>query len=163
MTTRKQPTENGEKRADNQTVVARPITSVEPARPKAVGRPAKLARPEMPEMPMSETEHKLFNYFLDAYNEQFDDLTPVDQLTLFLAAIEFIKYLRVAREELETGKVISMARQHPGTNMRALLDQLSVTRKARTAGKKSDEDEGAKELRDFFMGMSTPKPRQAKQ
>lgn len=102
-------------------------------------------------MPMTEVEQNLFDFFLAAYKDQYPDLTPTDQLTLHLAALEYIKYLRVVREELETHKVISMARQHPGVNMRALLDQLSVTRKARTARGQKPEDEEARELREFFM------------
>jgi hypothetical protein len=157
MTIKRQPAEDIGNQANNQSVQAKPLTDVAPTRFKGVGRPAKLVMPPMPLMPMSSVEQDIFNYFIDAYNEQFPDLTPVDQLTLFLAGIEFVKYLRVAREELETGKVITMSRQHPGVNMRALLDQLSVTRKARTAHTKPDEDPEAKELREFFMGMSTKK------
>lgn len=104
-------------------------------------------------MPLTEPEQALFDFFLEAHRQQYPDLTPTDNLLLWLAGIEFIKYLRVVAEELETGKVISMARQHPGVQMRALLDQLSVTRKARTAGKQAENPE-EKELRDFFLGLS---------
>lgn len=102
-------------------------------------------------MPMTDTEQALFDYFMFAYKDQYPDMVPTDYLLLHLAGLEYIKYLRVVAEELETGKVISMARQHPGVNMRALLDQLSVTRKARTARGKTEEDPAATELRDFFM------------
>jgi hypothetical protein len=81
-------------------------------------------------------------------------MVPTDYLILHLAGLEYIKYLRVVAEELETGKVISMARQHPGVNMRALLDQLSVTRKARTSRGQKEEDSDAQEIRDFFMGRT---------
>lgn len=136
----------------------RPLTETEPPKKREAGRPNNLVMPDLPRLPMTDVERGLFDYFLEAYKRQYPDLTPTDHLMLFLAGVEFIKYLRVVAEELETGKVISMARQHPGVNMRALLDQLSVTRKARTAGKKTDEDPDARELRDFFMGMSKPKP-----
>jgi len=150
---KKQTSDRLGSRAGTQTVNAAAITKLVPARGKSVGRPPKLQPPDMPEMPMEEAEQKLFDYFIDAYNEQYPDLTPTDHLTLFLAGIEFIKYIRVAREELETGKVITMSRQHPGVNLRGLLDQLSVTRKARTAGKKPDDPEAA-ELENFLMGLS---------
>lgn len=96
---------------------------------------------------MSDSERALFDFWLAAYKEQYPDMVPTDHLLLHLAGLEYIKYLRVIAEELETGKVISMARQHPGVNMRALLDQLSVTRKARNTGKPT-EDETAKETRE---------------
>lgn len=107
--------------------------------------------PALPELAMSDAEKELFDYFLWAYHAEYPDLKPTDNLILYLAAIEWIKYLRMSREELETGKLITMSRQHPGTNLRGLLDQLSVTRKARTRGQKDEESEEAKELREFFL------------
>jgi hypothetical protein len=140
----------------SQAVLVRPLTETEPVKSRGAGRPARLTMPDLPKMPMTEPEQALFDYFMDAYKQQYPDMVPTDLLILHLAALEYIKYLRVVAEELETGKVISMARQHPGVNMRALLDQLSVTRKARTQGKK-EEDPDARELREFFMGMSNTK------
>lgn len=109
-------------------------------RDRKVGRPPKLEMPDLPDMPMTPSEKAMFDFWIAAFREQYPDLVPTDHLLLYLAGLEFIKYLRVIAEELETGKVISMARQHPGVNMRALLDQLSVTRKARTTGQKQDDD-----------------------
>ncbi len=107
--------------------------------------------PELPALDMTPIEQDLFDYFLWAYHTEYPDLKPTDNLILFLAAIEWIKYLRMAREELETGKLVTMSRQHPGTQLRALLDQLSVTRRARVTQTKPEEDESAQELRNFFM------------
>lgn len=139
-----------------QAILVKPLTLTE-RKPAKVGRPAKLTMPPLPQMPMTAVEQGLFDYFMSAYQEQYPDLTSTDLLLLHLAALEYIKYLRVVAEELETGKVISMARQHPGVNMRALLDQLSVTRKARTARAKPEEDDDARDLREFFMSMSNKK------
>lgn len=141
----------------SQALIVQPLTQTRPIKERAVGRPAKLTMPDLPAMSMTDVEQGLFDYFMQAYQEQYPDLLPTDLLLLHLAALEYIKYLRVVAEELSTGKVISMARQHPGVNMRALLDQLSVTRRARTARSKPDEDEDAKELKAFFMGMSGQK------
>jgi hypothetical protein len=110
--------------------------------------------PALPEMPMTDVERDLYEYFMESYKQQYPDMVPTDLLLLHLAAVEYVKYLRILAEELETGKVISMARQHPGVNMRSLLDMLSVTRKARTIRQKPEEDPEAKELKDFLMGMS---------
>jgi hypothetical protein len=150
MTTTEQTPSN----TRSQTTIARPLTTLAPARYRGAGRPPKLVMPDLPELQMTDVERPLFDYFIDSYNQEYPDLTATDHLTLFLAAIEFIKYLRVAARELETGEVITMSRQHPGVNFRALLDQLSVTRRARTARSRPDDDADSKELKDFFLGMS---------
>lgn len=131
-----------------QSTTAKPLLPP-PPKEKKVGRPPKLQMPDLPSMPMEPHEQEMFDYWMAAFKEEHPDLTPTDHLLLHLAGLEYIKYLRVIAEELETGKVISMARQHPGVNMRALLDQLSVTRKARTSGSSGkDEDETAKQTRE---------------
>ncbi len=119
------------------TLDARPLDDVIPIK-RGVGRPKKLAPPPRPVMQLAPLEQDMLDYFIQEYTSLYPDLTPADHLLLFLAGLEYIKYLRIIQEELETGKVISMARQHPGTNMRALLDMLSVTRKTRKT--KPDED-----------------------
>ena len=148
---KRKPAEDIGEKADNQSVQARPITSTRQPINRKVGRPEKLIMPDMPALAFTAAEQPIFDFFIAAYNEQYPDLTATDQLTLFLAGIEFIKYIRVAQEELETGKVITMSRQHPGVNYRALLDQLSVTRKSRIAKTNPTEDEDALALKEFFM------------
>ena len=128
------------RRKSEQSINVRPLSIVK-STPSKVGRPPKLEPPDMPEMPMTEGERALFDFWIAAFKQQYPDLVPTDHLLLFLAGLEFIKYLRIIAMELEEHTVISMARQHPGVNMRALLDQLSVTRKARNQGKTSDDDE----------------------
>lgn len=96
---------------------------------------------------LSDTERVLFDDFIQEYLTEYPDITPTDYRMLFLVAVEYIKYLRIVSKELSSGKVLSMARQHPGTNMRALQDQLSITRKARTSGKQQPGSEDAEKLR----------------
>jgi hypothetical protein len=136
-----------------QTIEAKPLTQTTPNKPRPAGRPAKLEMPELPVMPMTAVEQNLFDFFMEAYKQEYPDLIATDLLLLHLAALEYVKYLRIIAEELESGHVLTMSRQHPGINMRALLDQLSVTRKARQARGGTEVDEGAKELKDFFMSM----------
>ncbi len=116
--------------------------------------------PPLPAMKMTPLEQDLYDYFLASYQQEYPDLSSTDHLHLHLAAVEYVKYLRVIGYELESGQVITMSRQHPGVQMRALLDQLSVTRKARTAGRKPEEDPDAKKLQDFLMGLSA-RPKRA--
>lgn len=102
---------------------------------------------------MSDAERRVFDDFITEYMREYPDLTQTDYRLLHLAAIEYIKYIRIAAQELESGQVISMARQHPGTAMRALLDQLSTTRKQRTRGAKQNEPEEAEELRQILLSI----------
>lgn len=124
------------------TFSARELKADQPQEQKP-GRKKKPSMPTLPTLDMSDFEREWFTYFREVYQAEYPDLTDADKLLLFLAAIEFIKYLRVAGAELATGEVISQARQHPGTQMRALLDQLSVTRKARQRQPKEEDDPSA--------------------
>src|SRR6266851_2894656 len=96
------------------TINAKPLTITEPSRYKGAGRPAKLVMPPMPYMPLTEAEQALYDFFVAAYHEEYPDLIATDHILLQLAGYEYIKFLRILAEELETGVVISQARQHPG-------------------------------------------------
>lgn len=140
-------------RTSNPGVETQPITALDKTITPGAGRRHKLA--PMPMLPMSEAEVTLFQGFIQEYLDLYPDLTPVDYRLLYLAATEYIKYLRVTRAELDTGTVINMARQHPGVNMRALLDQLSVTRRSRTKpGAPQEPDGDAAELKELLLGLS---------
>jgi hypothetical protein len=114
-------------------------TSVTPLK----GRPPKPRMPALPKFEISDYEQEWFDFFQAVYQAEYPDLIESDRLLLFLAGIEFIKYLRVAGAELASGEVISQARQHPGTMMNALLDRLSVTRKAREKKPREEDDPNA--------------------
>lgn len=136
----------------NPNIQTSPITTLESRRSvKTGGRPKLLAA--MPKMPgMTEAEELLFDQFIEEYLDLFPDLLSTDYRILFLAATAYIKFLRVTANELASGTVLAMSRQHPGVEMRALLDQLSVTRRARSRTK-AEEPESA-EVRDFLMQLS---------
>lgn len=99
--------------------------------------------PPLPRFELSAYEQEWFDYFFAVHQQEYPDLTEADRLLLLLADIEFIKYLRVAGEELASGEVISQARQHPGTQMNALLDRLAATRKARQKQPREEADPNA--------------------
>lgn len=136
------------------TVDAEPIMALETPRSVATGgRPKKL--PPMPVMDgLSDSEKILFDGFINEYLTEYPDITPTDYRMLFLVAVEYIKYLRIVSKELTSNQVMSMARQHPGTNMRALQDQLSITRKARMHGKPQSGSEDADRLREILYQVS---------
>jgi len=118
-----------------------------------VGRPRKLKMPPLPQAildGMTELEHKHFDYFLESFRDQYPDLTAADQIMLVQAALEYINTLRVQATQLSTGQVITMSRQHPGVQMRAYMDQLSITRKSRKPTERSAEDD----TRDWLTALS---------
>jgi hypothetical protein len=131
-----------------------PITStVQLEGPKKAGRKPKPKLPAVPSLQMSDLEQQWFEFFIQSHRNEYPDMTDTDQIHLILAAISFINSLRVHQQELQSGQVISMARQHPANQMRAELDLLSFTRKARTAGKQS-EDPALKDIKDKLLGLS---------
>lgn len=107
-----------------------------------LGRPRK--RPEAPPLPTLELttdESILFDDFQATVLEEYPDLTRLDKYILYLAAIEYIKYVRMGQDELKTGQLITMSRQHPGTQFARLIDMLSVSRKARQKVKPEQEED----------------------
>jgi hypothetical protein len=105
----------------------------------------------MPRLEVSPLEQQMYDAFIAAQLEENPDLTQSDKMLLQLAGIEFLKYHRVAAQELESGQVISMARQHPYTQMRGLLDSLSVTRKQRKRA--GEGDDPSSQTRDELMRL----------
>ena len=108
---------------------------------KTTGRPKKLVLP--PEFQqlldaMSDIEREHYEFFIAAHVKQYPDFNDIDRLWLRLMAIEYIKTLRMMVEELESGQLVTMSRQHPGVQMRAYADMLSVTRKQRGKAEKDD-------------------------
>jgi len=117
------------------------------------GRPPKPKMPRMPNLHMDDYERSWFDYHFGAYIEEYPDLTETDRITLLMASAEFVKYLRMLQGEMATKELVSMARQHPLTQYRALMEQLSVTRKARQAAGK-DRDPDLEEQRKWLLDLS---------
>ena len=118
-------------------------------------------KPKMPPLPqglldgMSELEREHFWYFIESYQLDYPQMKQTDIICLYQAALEYINTLRVQAKQLASGEVISMARQHPGVQMRAWLDMMDVTRKARTrSGKAQDETEEAKQAKAALKELS---------
>lgn len=133
-------------------IEASPIENLEehPRTVKTGGRPRQLAL--MPSMPMTDVETALFDSFIQEYLTKYPDLEPVDYRILFLAGLEYIKYLRIIRDELDRHQVISMARQHPAVQMRGLLNDLSVSRRQRK--REPGESTDTTDMREFYLQVS---------
>lgn len=133
------------------------VTPLQTAYRPPAGRPTKLKMPPLPQAimdGMTDLEKQHFDYFVRSFRQEYPSLSAADLLCLQQAALEYINLLRVQAQQLSTGQVISMARQHPGVQLRQWLDMLSVTRKQRRAP--SDGSEVEKDLRDSLMRLSQP-------
>jgi len=140
--------------AANPVVDATPITTLEVPRTVATGGRPRRLKP-MPRLDgLTDAEQVLYDDFIQEYLTEYPDISATDYRMLFLIGVEYIKYLRIVGEELRSGKVLSMARQHPGTNMRALQEMLSITRKDRMKGKPQQENEETEKLREILYQVS---------
>lgn len=123
--------------------------------------PGRKRKPKMPPLPqglldgMAELEREHFWYFIESYQSDYPQMKPTDIICLYQAALEYINTLRVQAKQLASGEVISMARQHPGVQMRAWLDMMDVTRKARTrSGKSQDDSDEVKQAKEALKALS---------
>lgn len=116
---------------------------IKPTAPARPGRKPKLGPPPMPLLEMTPDEALMYSYFLDAIEDDYPNLKNSDRLLLPIVAAEYIKYLRMLQEELKSGKLVSMARQHPGTMFARFMAQLlGTTRNQRMkAGNESSDEE----------------------
>jgi len=106
----------------------------------------------MPVLPLNNEERILFDGFMNDFLEAYPDLNSSDYRLLWLAGVKYLQFLRLLKVELESGHLLSISRQHPAIEMRSLLDQLSVTRRARSRTQK-EEDPDAEELRSVLLSL----------
>jgi hypothetical protein len=126
---------------------SRPMKVVRLERPSAddapkPGRPRKLKFPPIPQEildGMTELEQAHYRYFVESHQQQYPDLTPTDQIGLHMAALDYVSLLRMNATQMASGQLVTMSRQHPGVQLRAWMDSLSVTRKQRGPAKEKDE------------------------
>lgn len=118
---------------------------------KTAGRPRKLQAPPIPYFKMSEDEAVMFDYFIRAFQEDYPGMKNTDLLDLPLIAAEYIKYLRLVAKELESGELVTMSRQHPGSMYARFKSQiLGATRQQRMKMEKPEEDDSM----DFWKNLS---------
>lgn len=103
-------------------------------------------------LPLTAQEQELKQHFIDSFTSDYNVTTESDKIMLELASIEFIKGIRLQVYELETGKPVLAARQHPLTTLDRILNSLDATRSARLKAKSpTNDDEQA--IKDFFLDM----------
>jgi len=131
------------------------VVPLSQAAPEAVGRkpgrPKKSGMPPMPELQVTPLEKQMYDYFISAYLEEYPDLTASDKIVLQLAGVVYVEIWRVNVQELESGQVITMARQDLYARMRGLLDSMAVTRKQRKRA--GEGDDPSSQTRDELMRL----------
>lgn len=100
------------------------------------GRPQALEMPAIPQPildGMDELEQQHFYHFIqaytDAYKRKYRKLTPTAEIGIVQAALDYVHLWRLQAEQMQSGKLVSQARQHPGTSLRAWLQSAGLQEK----------------------------------
>lgn len=126
-----------------------PISS--PAqRKKKMGRPPTLEFPPLPQEildGMSELEQQHFDYFCSAYElayqKKYGKITPTARINITQAGLDYIHLWRLQTEQMTTKKLVSMARQHPGVQVRAWLASAGLQEKDMEQALKPEDERSA--------------------
>jgi hypothetical protein len=113
-------------------------------------RPGRKPKRKMPPLPkeildgMSELEREHFEYFVHSILEENPDLAGSDLILVNLAGLDYINTLRLEQNQLASGELVTMSRQHPGVQFRAWLAMLSASRKDRLGSKTNQSEQGSR-------------------
>lgn len=127
-----------------------------PAQKRGPGRPQLPQNATPPQFTfLSEYERDLYDLYTRALEADYPGMKPSDRMLLPLVAGEFIKCMRLLGNELSSGELVTMSRQHPGTQFRSLLDQiLGATRKSRVKNGDDKKDDIIDALPDWMVKAS---------
>lgn len=123
---------------------------------KKNGRPKK---PSLPAIPgevyenLSAIEKEHFDYLVNALKRELPNISPLEQICVLLAAMEYINTLRLEVEQLKTGRLVTMSRQHPAMQFRAWIDAALKRHKNKTP-KENEDEKNRNEFRDALLGLS---------
>jgi hypothetical protein len=123
-----------------------------PQRQKRNGRRPNLVQPPIPKEVldgMSELEREHFEFFIQAYEQAYErkygKLTPTAQINITQAGLDYIHLWRMQGEQMRSKTLVSMARQHPGVQIRAWLTACGLCEKDLEQPKQAkDSDDFAK-------------------
>ena len=122
---------------------------------KKNGRPKKTVLPAIPGEvyeQLSDIEKEHFDFLVLALKKELPNISPLEQICVVLAAMEYINTLRLEVEQLKTGRLVTMSRQHPAMQLRAWIDAALKRHKNK---KEVDEDEkNRNEFRNALLGLS---------
>ncbi|GHO45162.1 hypothetical protein KSX_33250 [Ktedonospora formicarum] len=96
---------------------------------------------------MTELEQQHFEHFrqsyYDAYKKRYGKITPTAEIGITQAALDYIHLWRLQAEQITTGKLVSQARQHPGTGLRAWLQAAGLNEKDMMEPVKQEDEKSA--------------------
>lgn len=121
-----------------------PLAEPSQLEPIRRGRKPRLEMPPMPKAVfdgMTPLEQEHYRFFVESITQDYAIRKPSDLVALHMAALEYINLLRVQASQLASGEIMTAARQHPGVQLRAWLDSMSTTRRARKETVNPEEEE----------------------
>jgi hypothetical protein len=125
--------------------------------PKKAGRPKRIKMPPLPlEVweAMSQLEQEWFEFFVDAYRQDYPGMSPTDEMCLVQAALENVHLLRKHATMFSEGKLLTQGRQDPSQTLLRWLDMMDCTRKARMKNQpKTDDDK--QQMADLLKRLSS--------
>ncbi len=127
-----------------------PISQASEPKKRGPGRPASLDMPPVPQEildGMTELEQQHFTHFrqayTDAYKNRYGRVTPTAEIGIVQAALDYVHLWRMQAEQITTNKLVSQARQHPGTSLRAWLQSAGLQEKDMAEPVKAADDKAA--------------------
>ncbi|GHO55498.1 hypothetical protein [Ktedonobacter robiniae] len=137
-------------RPSNPPMNVTPMSEASETKKRGRGRPANLEMPPVPQAildGMTELEQAHFEHFRDAYTEackkRYGKITPTAEIGIVQAALDYIHLWRMQIEQIQTGKLVSQARQHPGTSLRAWLQSAGLQEKDMMEPAKQEDEKSA--------------------
>src|SRR6266571_1330447 len=116
-----------------------------------VKRLPRVARP-VPRLVLTEDEKRLKDAFIATYKRDYSDLTPSDLIILELASQQYILALRLADSDIRNSTFTLNSRFHPLNQMRGLLADAGLNRKARIASNQPGSEDEA-DLKEALMAL----------
>jgi len=127
-----------------------PINAASEVEARTAGRPAKLKFPAIPQEildGMTEIEQQHFEHFrtayTDAYKRKYGKMSPTAEINIVQAALDYIHLWRLQIEQMKSHVLVSQARQHPGTSLRAWLQSAGLQEKDMETPKGIDDGKAA--------------------
>lgn len=103
---------------------------------------------------MSDLERQHFDFFVEAFMHELPDPSPIEIICVRMGALDYINSLRLQVEQLRSGQLVTMSRQHPAVQLRAWID--AALRRRKQGGKElTQEQEERASLKSVLLGLSS--------
>jgi hypothetical protein len=127
------------------------------AKPKrGPGRPKAVHPPTPPQFEwQNDYERDLYEWLVDRYPVDYPGLKDTDLVFLYIAAAETVKYMRLLGTEIQSGELVTMARQHPGQMLARILDSLLGTTRNKRLARGDDKTDDEMDLMKLLSAPSS--------